>query len=372
MEKLPLNLIDGRKIIINKDLFQDEIDDLNFVLENKKFLNNINFSKKVMFSHEIKSNNNIEGITDDIELIRRVIEKQKDIKNDEKRNRIINLYKGYRYILESKDINKETLRELYSILSEGLLTKDESRDMGDYYRTRSGIILHKGRLDDTYEETMDVKYVYDLMYKLLEYINNDNKFDTTTEYFIKSQIVHFYFVYIHPYFDINGRTSRTVAMWYLLNNKCYPYIIFNRAIKNEFKKYDEAIIEAKRYGNITYFIKNMLISVKKELEKEFIIEDIRKNVSTKLSTIDYQTLNYILSMSGINTFLDFTKLYNRDNDKKRAKDVYEEMILPLLDKNVIKVVRYTNKNYGSNNKNFEFMLNESLINKDDKCLKYLK
>lgn len=372
MEKLPLNLIDGRKIIINKDLFQDEVDDLNFVLENKKFLNNINFSKKVMFSHEIKSNNNIEGITDDIEIIRRVIEKQKDIKDDEKRKRIINLYKGYKYILELKDINKETLRELYSILSQGLLTKEEYKDMGDYYRLRSGIILYKGRLDDTYEETIDARYVNELMDKLLEYINIDNNFDTTTEYFIKSQIIHFYFVYIHPYFDINGRTSRTVAMWYLLNNKCFPYIIFNRAIKNEFKKYYEAIIEAKRYGNVTYFMKNMLISVKKELEKEYIIEDIRMNVSYKLSTIDYQTLNYILSMRGINTLLDFTRFYNKDNDKKRAETIYEEMISPLLDKNVIKIVRYTNKYYGFNNRNFEFKLNESLINKDDKCLKYLK
>lgn len=111
-----------------------------------------------MFSHEIKSNNNIEGITDDIDVIRGVIEKQKEIKDIEKRNRIINLYKGYRYILGSSDINKESLRELYSILSEGLLSKEESQDMGEYYRTRSGIILHKGRLDDSYEETMDVEY----------------------------------------------------------------------------------------------------------------------------------------------------------------------------------------------------------------------
>lgn len=372
MEKLPLELIGGRKILIDKKIFDAEVEDFNFCLENKKFLDNIDFSKKVMFSHEIKSNNNIEGITDGIDSIRDVIEKQQEIKDVEKRNRIINLYKGYRYILGSNDINKETLKELYSILSEGLLSKDEERDMGEYYRTRSGIILHKGRLDDSYEETMDVKYVEEFMNKLLEYINSNNALNNSTDYFIKSQIMHFYLVYIHPYFDINGRTSRTLAMWYLLNNKCFPYIIFNRAIKNEFPKYDEAIIEAKRYGNVTYFIKNMLISVKKELEKEFIIEDIRQSISSKLSTIDYQTLNYILSMKGITTLLDFTRIYNRDNDKKRAFDIYSEMILPLLDKQVIEFVRYTNKNYGTDNKNFEFRLNEHNINRDENFLKYLK
>lgn len=372
MEKLPLDLKDGRKILLDRKAFDTEIKDLDFCLENKKFLDNIDFSKKVMFSHEIKSNNNIEGITDGIDSIKDVIEKQQVIKDVEKRNRIINLYKGYRYILRNGDINKDSLKELYSILSEGLLTEDERRDMGNYYRTRSGVILYKGRLDNSYEETMDVKYVEEFMNKLLEYINSNNDLDNSTEYFIKSQIMHFYFVYIHPYFDINGRTSRTLAMWYLLNNKSFPYIIFNRAIKNEFLKYDEAIIEAKRFGNVTYFIKNMLISVKKELEKEFIIEDIRQSISSKLSTIDYQTLNYILGMRGLNTLLDFVRMYNRDNDKKSAIDIYNEMILPLLDKNVIEFVRYTNKSYGVNNKNFEFKLNECNIDRDEKFLKYLK
>ena len=49
--------------------------------------------------------------------------------------------------------------------------------------------------------------------------------------------MHFYFVYIHPYFDVNGRTSRTLAMWYLLNEEAYPYIIFNRAINNNASNY---------------------------------------------------------------------------------------------------------------------------------------
>ena len=286
--------------------------------------------------------------------------------------RIINLYKGYRYILKSKEINKDNLKELYSILSDGLLKQRELDDMGYYYRTRPGIILYKGRLDDSYEETIDVKYVHEFMDKLFEYINNDNKFSLDTGYFIKSQIIHFYLVYTHPYFDINGRTSRTLAMWYLLNNKCYPYIIFNRAINFQFPKYDEAIIEAKRYGNVTYFIKNMLISVKKELEKEFIIEDIRKSVNTKLSTIDYQSLNYVLSMNGVLTLLDFTQVYNRDNDKKSVNNIYKEMILPLLDKNIIEIVRFTNKVYNGEDRNFVFKLNESYINRESDCIKYLK
>ena len=40
-------------------------------------------------------------------------------------------------------------------------------------------------------------------------------------------------------------------------------------------------------------------------------------------------------MKGVTTLLDFVRVYNCDNDKKRAHDIYDEMILPLLDKKVI-------------------------------------
>ena len=372
MEQLPLKMTNGKNILINRDYFASEVEDLEFSLEKKKFLYNIDFSKNVMFSHEIKYNNIIEGSNDDIDMIKDVVEKKLPIKDPIQKNRIYNVYRAYRYILKHKDINKDRLKELYDILSDGLLKEDERRDMGEYYRNRPGIILYKGRLDDSFEFTMDVKFVNEFMELLFEYINLDNNLKNSTEYFIKSQIIHFYFVYIHPYFDINGRTSRTLGMWYLLNNKCYPYITFNRAINMEFPKYDDAIIEAKRYGNVTFFIKNMLISVKKDLEKEFMIDEISKNINSKLSTIDYQTLNYILSMKGLNTLLDFSKMYNRENEKKKTIDIYNEMIVPLLDKNVLEIVRYTNKNFANDEKNFVFKLNESNINREDVCIKYLK
>ena len=150
MEKIPLKLIDKRIILLNRDKINNEVEDLNYCLSEKTFMNNINFSKKVMFSHEIKNNNNIEGINDDLDFIKEVINEKKEIKDIERRNRIVNLYKGYKYILKHNNINKDSLRELYNILSDGLLTLSEKNEMGEYYRTRTGIILKKGRLDDSY------------------------------------------------------------------------------------------------------------------------------------------------------------------------------------------------------------------------------
>lgn len=372
MERLPLKLDDGRKIILNESKIQDEFYDLEFCLSNMPFLDNVDFSKKVMFSHEIKSNNNIEGIIDDIDSIKNVVESRDIVQDSEKKLRISNLCKGYNYILNNGVINKDSLKELYAILSKDLLKSHELKEMGEYYRTKTGLILNKGRLDDSMDITMDPKFVEEFMDNLIEYVNNNNSFDTKTEYFIKSMIAHFYFVCIHPYYDINGRTSRTMSMWYLLNNKCYPYIIFNRAIHNEFKGYDETIRECKYRADITKFIKGMLVSVKKEFEKEFVINSISSNISYDLSTLEYQTLNYILTMKGLKTLLDFATHYNFNNDKRKVSDIYRSMIEPLIDKNIINVLRYTDKSYESSKHNFEFEINPKLIDRDERILRYIK
>jgi len=372
MERLPLKLDDGRRILYKDKCLAELVDDVEYALDNMSFLNDLKFAKKVMFSHEIKNNNNIEGINDDMDSIKNVVENNIIIGDRAKQLRIFNLYKGYCYILKHSEINKHSLKELYGILSKDLLEDYEKNNMGEFYRTKQGIILNKGRLDDSYDTTMDPKYVEEFMDSLIEYINSNNTFSTMTQYFIKSMIAHFYFVCIHPYYDLNGRTSRTMSMWYLLNNKCYPYLMFNRAISYEFPNYDEVIKHGKDRADVTNFIKNMLICAKKDIEKEYIIENIKDSINYNLSTNDYQTLHYILTMKGLITLLDFATIYNASNNKKKVIDIFKDLIEPLLDKGVLEVVRYTKKNYVSNKSNFEFKIKDNLIVKDDKILKYIK
>ena len=151
-------------------------------------------------------------------------------------------------------------------------------------------------------------FILSMVFTVITINVNDNSDKTMTDEFIKSQIMHFYFVYINPYFDVNGRSSRTMAMWYLLNNKAYPYIIFNRAISNNSSTYDETITDTRNNANISFFIRYMMINVKRELEKELIIQEIRDNTSVKMTMMDYQALNYILSMKGEKNVLTFTSL----------------------------------------------------------------
>lgn len=341
MINLPLTLENGISLKMREDKFQDIRDELNEFLENKKHLHTKTFAKDVMFSHELKANNQIEGIYDDVKLIKDIIKKRYPNLESEQAKRVLNVYHAYNYILKEKDINKDTLRHLYKLLSKDLLDpKDEVR-MGEYYRTQDVFILIKGNLVN-YDTGLKADKIDEFINKYFEFLNNyDYGSDITSEY-IKSQILHFYFVYIHPYFDGNGRTSRTLAMWYLLNKKAYPYIIFNRGITFKGSRYDEAIIDVKKYHNISYFIDFMLKTVKEELEKEYIVQHIQNNSKEKLTGEDFQTLLYLLSMNGLISVNDFASIYNRFHDKRRIKYIYERMIDPLKQKGILRVVRTTN------------------------------
>ena len=87
--------------------------------------------------------------------------------------------------------------------------------------------------------------------------------------------------------------------------------------------------------------------------------------SDKLNGTDYQTLLYFLTMKGTKTVLDFANMYNRFNDKKRVKEIYDTMIVPLLDKQVLDIVRTTKKNMFDENSNLVLDLrNKEEISKE--------
>lgn len=339
MALLPLQFQDGTHIRIRNERFLQTREELEEFLDGERHLHTKAFAKDVMFSHELKANNQIEGYNDDVKLVREII--QKRYQDSEQAKRILNLYHGYNYILREKDINPETLKKLYSILSKDLLDPRDKARMGEYYRNDKVFILIGGSLSTEPDEGIESAYIEEFMNAYFEFLNNLDYQGNITDEYIKSQILHFYFVYIHPYFDVNGRTSRTMAMWYLLQKKAYPYIIFNRGITFKGQLYDKAIIDVKKYHDISYFLDFMLKTVQAELEKEYIMQHIQNSISSKLNSQDFQTLLYLLSMNGILTVSDFVSTYNRFHDKKRARLIYETMIDPLKQKGILEVARTT-------------------------------
>ena len=360
-EKLPLKTLTGIPFRINIDILKEIEEELELFLLEEDFMNTRDFSRKVMFNQEIKANNTVEGYNDSVSFIKKVIENASEEQNIEKRNRIINLYNGYQYILKGQDITEENVLKLYKILSKDLLEEYDLSHMGEKYRKAPVYILKSGRLDDSMDEGIPYEKIEEYMDSYFEFIDTFKVDDSQTEEFIKSQIMHFYFVYIHPFFDINGRSSRTIAMWYLLNKEVYPYIIFNRGINFD-SNYDRVIGTSKTRLDITEFLKYMLISVKKELEKEYIIHNLDSQSERQWHTIDYQVLNYFLALNGEKTVLDYATTYNRLNTKKNTKTIFENMLLPMIEDETLKITRTTKKNMFDDVPNLVLELNKDKVN----------
>ena len=343
---LYLKLGDKRRLNVNYHYLEPYKDDILRFLDHMDSMRTLSFAKHAMMSQEIKANNTIEGI--------------------------INLYHGYKYILSNSDINKESLRKLYSLLSDDILDNYDSTSMGEYYREKPVYILRGSNLCNNYYEGVKSEDIESYVNYLLDYIHSDTLNDSEINSFIKSQIIHFYFVHIHPYPDVNGRTSRTVAMWYLLNQKSFPYIIFNRAIAFSKADYERNLIITRDNDDITFFLRYMLQNTLLELEKEYIIENINSNSEVHLSKVDLQMIEYLLTTNSNLTAKDLATTYNSYNDHKRLGVVIEERIMPLIEKKIFVRTSDTKSYIDSGKHNFNIELNKELISIDKSKVKHLK
>ena len=365
--RLPLDM-ENKKLFLDKSKISENKNKLELFLRDENSMHTLDFAKKVLLSNEVQSNNSVEGYYDDIEKIKKVIrdsDKSK-YKSEKDKLRILNLYKGYNYILNKKAINKDNLKELYGILSDGLLDSFELNNMGEFYRSAPVYIYYSSNFEVPPLEGMKYDKLDYYMDELFSFINKDFESDCLTDEYVKSQIMHFYFVYIHPYFDINGRTSRTTSIWHLLNKEAYPYVIFNRGIKLNMQEYYDVIMDVRKFANISFFVNYMMKTVLVELQKEHFMQTIAEQKG-KLSALDYQTMHYLLSMNGLLTLCDFANIYNKFNDKKSVNNIYKEMIEPLLDKEILLKTRETKKKYNNDDHNFVLQFNPRFI--DDNPIK---
>ena len=331
LEILDLKRENGRRFYYDKIRIHRLMKEIEDFIEEEPFLDDFNFSRKMILSLEIKANNSIEGLNDDINSIEEAI---KSNNYEESNKRILNLYYAYRYILLNRQINKETIKRLYGILSNDLLDDYAQNNMGEYYRNRDVYILSSrpNQMLLSYEKGLSPEKIEEAMNDLLQYMNQLEE-KTPIETFIHSQIIHFYFVYVHPYYDVNGRTARTLSLWYLLQKKAYPFVIFNRGISLSKGEYKHNVKKSYK-GNITPFLEYVLKTLKKELEKEKIIYNIRNNFGESLSKSEYEILEYILTVK-THKIQDIIKLYSKNNNQRDREMILLEKIYPLIEKGIV-------------------------------------
>ena len=157
---------------------------------------------------------------------------------------IRNMIKGIEYISNKPAFNKENLLKLYNILSQDSLTEETKLD-GEFYRLDKVYVGdHEGCPADKIDESMNDFFAF---------VNNEiNKRN-----FYLPFIAHFYVLYIHPYYDFNGRTARMVSLWISLLSDIHMLLptYISEAINDDKNNYYKAIDNSRFSNNdITYFL----------------------------------------------------------------------------------------------------------------------
>lgn len=232
---------------------------------------------------ELEGTLKIEGVNTTRRQIEKVIKENKP--KDKNDLIVINMIKGLEYIKKEKSFNKDTLKKLYDILSNGCLDKED--EIGElYYRNDSVYVAeHRGCPVDKIEECMDslFKYVSECL------ISKDN-----FKRFLLPFIVHYYILYIHPYFDYNGRTARMAQLWmYFLLGDINP-IYLSEAINDQKNDYYKAIDNTRYSKNdLSYFIIYLLKLINSYSLVQKNLEAIKEDLENEGETITEKELHYL-------------------------------------------------------------------------------
>jgi Fic family protein len=181
----------------------------------------------------------------------------------------------YLYELIEKD-KRHTVSERFIRALHQLVTQNIDKEWAGKYRNSNVII---GGADHTPPDAVDVP---DEMRELMEWLRKNRKKLHIVEL---AALLHHKLVYIHPFFDGNGRTAR-LAMNLLLMQAGYPLVII---LKNDRKKYYRVLSRADRgdLAPLVRFVSQMvsrsldiylktLTPISKKREKFFLLSEISK------------------------------------------------------------------------------------------------
>ncbi len=250
-EVLPLKAFNSSSIYYYKsfELLSYSNDYLKYIyndMNNDCSIISDNYDEMILsrVASELEGTLKIEGINTTRKKILDIISSKSITDNNEQI--IYNMYEGYNFIKNKPSFNQENLFKLYNILSYNSL---KIKDMPKCFYRDDMVVVggHDG---------CDVSLIKSCMDSLFTYVNNNLDKKSTFLPFI----AHYYILYVHPYFDYNGRTARMVSLWISILSGCDNILpIYNsEAINDDKANYYKAIDNSRNsHNDLTYFLTYM-------------------------------------------------------------------------------------------------------------------
>ena len=227
------------------------------------------FNKLII--NEAKSNNEIEGISStkkELQEALRALEK-----SEPKHKRFQGLMKTYRYIDQINAFEDvQDFRTLYDDLVADEITTEDIPD-GDLFRN-GYVEINDGSVTTHISMSSETKII-EALGALITYLQNESH-----PALYRYMVAHYYYEYIHPSYDGNGRTGRLIVGSYLSRYlEKYSAITFSYAVNRDKSKYYKALEEIAsplNQGDMTFYLINMLELL--SIGQKGIIEDLEINL----------------------------------------------------------------------------------------------
>ena len=227
------------------------------------------FNKLII--NEAKSNNEIEGIRStkkELQEALRALEK-----SEPKHKRFQGLMKTYRYIDQINAFEDvQDFRTLYDDLVADEITTEDIPD-GDLFRN-GYVEINDGSVTTHISMSSETKII-EALGALITYLQNESH-----PALYRYMVAHYYYEYIHPFYDGNGRTGRLIVGSYLSRYlEKYSAITFSYAVNRDKSKYYKALEEIAsplNQGDMTFYLINMLELL--SIGQKGIIEDLEINL----------------------------------------------------------------------------------------------
>lgn len=318
-------------LMLQDEIIQNSRDILN--LSNKLPEVALNYCVREIMVNEIIKSNGIEGVHTTKKDVY-------DSMDSNKKYRFSGIIKKYKQITENKieKINSaEEIRKIYDeVFSEEIMINPENQLDGKLFR--KGLVyvtdssMKNVHLGDSNEELI-LKHIQNLIIFM-------NKKDIN--FLLKACIIHYYFEYIHPFYDGNGRFGRLIFSMYLARKlDVFTGLSLSYAIFSEKEKYSKLFLNtsnSKNFGEITFFLIGMLELIKKGQES------IMKMLEDKIEKLNFSR-NYLnnLNLSDLKKNIMFVYIQNHIfsnsdlEDKELCKII--NMSRPTLKNNIEQLIK---------------------------------
>ena len=255
-----------------------------------------------ILSNELDKTNKIEGI----ETIKSEIyySLKDDKKSSKKNNKLEGIVKKYKDIMEKnfKDTqhidNLSSFRKIYDEMFEGFEKSGNYKLDGKYFRKNTVKVIN-GLGNNIHIGVNGEEAIEKNIEDLIQFMNRKD-----IPFLIKASISHFFFEYIHPFYDGNGRFGRYLLSLYLARKlDILTAFSVSYSISKNLDDYYKSFVEVEdvnNYGEITFFVGNILETIKKGQEEIIkLLNDSIMKLSYSFEIFEEITKNLILKEKDI-------------------------------------------------------------------------